>query len=169
MEQQCKTAEPGAERSTDPRAVGPMTPPRVALITGSGKRRVGWHVADALAARGYSLALHYRSSAAEAAESAAAFRQRGVTVSAFQADLTDEQAVRRLVEQVLARYGRIDVLVNAAAAWASKKLEDVTADDVRRHFEINTLGTFVCSQQVGLAMVKQPEGGAIITIGDWAT
>ena len=37
-----------------------MNPRPVALVTGSGKRRVGWHVADALAARGYALVLHYR-------------------------------------------------------------------------------------------------------------
>jgi pteridine reductase len=146
-----------------------MSPVPVALVTGSGKRRVGFHIADALAARGYALALHYRSSAAEAEESAALLRQRGVPVAAFQADLTDEGAVKPLMEQVLARFGRIDVLVNAAAAWQSKKLEDVTAADVRHYFETNTLATFLCSQHAGLAMVKQPEGGSIITIGDWAT
>ena len=44
----------------------------------------------------------------------------------------------------------------------------MTAGDVRRHLEANTLGTFVCSQQAGLAMVRQPEGGCIVTVGDWA-
>jgi pteridine reductase len=47
-------------------------------------------------------------------------------------------------------------------------LEEVTADDVRRHFEVNALGTFLCCRRAGLIMVKQPEGGAIVTIGDWA-
>src|SRR5262245_27382682 len=41
---------------------------KVALVTGSGKRRVGWHVANALASRGYALAIHYHHSAAEATE-----------------------------------------------------------------------------------------------------
>jgi pteridine reductase len=145
-----------------------MNPPRVALVTGSGKRRVGWHVADVLARRGYALALHYRTSAAEAAESVAAFEARGVAVAAFQADLSDEKAVRAMIEAVLGRFGRIDVLVNCAAVWKSKRLEDVTADDVRFHFETNTLGTFLCAQQAGLAMVRQPEGGCIINLGDWA-
>lgn len=145
-----------------------MNTQRVALVTGSGKRRVGWHVADALARRGYALALHYRSSAAEAAETVASFQERGDKVMAIQADLTDEKAVRRLVEQTLSQFGRIDVLVNCAAAWKSKRLEEVTAADVRFYFETNTLGTFLCSQQVGLAMVRQPEGGSIVTIGDWA-
>jgi pteridine reductase len=145
-----------------------MDTDRVALVTGSGKRRVGWYVAEALARRGYHLALHYRSSGAETAETVAAYEKQGRKVVAFQADLTDESAVRGLVDQTLAHFGRIDVLVNCAAAWIRKPLEDVTAADVRFHLEVNTVSTFLCSQQVGLAMVKQPEGGSIVTVGDWA-
>jgi pteridine reductase len=145
-----------------------MTTPRVALVTGSGKRRVGWYVADALAARGYALVIHYRSSAAEAAETIAYFQSKGVQAVALQADLTDESAVRSMMQEVLARFGRLDALVNCAAIWKSKRLEDISAADVRLHFETNTLGTFLCSQHAGLAMVKQPEGGCIINLGDWA-
>jgi pteridine reductase len=145
-----------------------MTKTRVALVTGSGKRRVGWHVAAALAQRGYSLALHYRTSAAEAQRSIDHFRELGVQVEAFLADLADEQAVRALVDRVLATFGSIDVLVNCAAVWQRKRLEDVTAEDVRHHFEVNALGTFLCCQHAGLAMVKQPEGGCIVNLGDWA-
>jgi pteridine reductase len=145
-----------------------MPKPRVALVTGSGKRRVGWHVAAALAQRGYALALHYRTSAQETQQSTEQFRELGVSVEAFLADLTEEQAVRTLVQRVLAAFGSIDVLVNCAAIWQSKRLEDVTADDMRRHFEVNALGTFLCCQHAGLAMVKQPEGGCIINLGDWA-
>ncbi len=141
---------------------------KVALVTGSGKRRIGWHVADALAGRGYALAIHYHSSAAEAAQSAAYFQGRGVEAIAVRADLTDEQAVRALVAAVLERFGRIDALVNCAGDWHRKPLEDVTAADVRHYFEINTLATFLCSQQAGLAMARQPEGGSIVTVGDWA-
>jgi pteridine reductase len=143
-------------------------PTKVALVTGSGKRRVGWHVASALAARGYSLVIHYRSSAQEGAEAVDHFRSQGVDAISVQADLTDEKAVHSLIDQSLKHFGRLDVLVNCAAAWRSKKLEDVTAADVRFYFETNTLGTFLCSQQAGLAMVRQPEGGCIITLGDWA-
>jgi pteridine reductase len=140
----------------------------VALITGSGSKRVGGAVADALSERGYSLAVHYRSSAAEAAERVAGYRARGLEAESFAADLTYEADVRSLVEQTLARFGQIDALVNCAAVWHSKPLEQVTAADVREHFEANTLSTFLCSQQVGLAMVGQPSGGSIVTLGDWA-
>jgi pteridine reductase len=146
-----------------------MKAKKSALVTGSGKRRVGSHVADALAERGYALAIHYRNSATEATAAVAAYQSRGVEAIAVQADLTDEKAVQALVAQTLAQFGRLDALVNCAADWKSKRLEDVTAADVRHYFEINTLGTFLCAQHAGLAMTKQKEGGAIITIGDWAT
>lgn len=145
-----------------------MSPPKVALVTGSGRQRVGWHVADALARRGYALAVHYRTSATEATATVAALRVHGGAADAFQADLTDETAVAALVGDVLVRFGRLDVLVNCAAAWQRKRLEEVTAADVRLHFEINALGTFLCCQHAGLAMVKQPEGGCIVNLGDWA-
>src|SRR4051812_34587754 len=134
---------------------------RVALVTGSGKRRVGWHVADALAGRGYALAIHFRSSAVEAAETVSALQNRGVEALGFQADLSDEAAVRSMVQQVQQRFGRLDVLVNCAAIWQRKRLEDVTAADVRLHFETNTLGSFLCCQHTGLLMAGQPEGGTI--------
>src|SRR6516225_4916460 len=93
----------------------------VALVTGSGKRRVGWHVAAALAARGYALVLHYRTSSAEAAESVAAFQAQGIPVLPHQADLADEAAVRGLFATALERFGRLDVLVNCAAIWRPRR------------------------------------------------
>jgi len=142
---------------------------RIALITGSGKRRIGSHIADALAERGYGLVIHYRTSADEADAAVARYRSRGIEAIALQADIAKEADVAALVQQSLQHFGRLDVLVNAAAVWQSKRLDDVTAADVRHNFESNTLGTFLCTQQVGLAMTKQADGGSIITIGDWAT
>jgi pteridine reductase len=142
--------------------------PRVALITGSGKRRIGAFLADALAARGYALAIHYRTSAEEARLAVAAYEQQGVEAIALQADLTDEAAVQELVAAVLARFGRIDVLANCVSIWSPKPFEQVTAADLRANFDANTLSTFLCSQQAGLAMVRQPEGGCIVNFGDWA-
>ena len=145
-----------------------MPPRRVALVTGSGKKRVGAVVADALARRGYAVAVHYRTSAADAEETATALRAHGVEAATFPADLADEIAVRGMVRGVLERFGRIDVLVNCAAIWKRIPLEQVTAADVREHFDSNAMGTFLCSQHAGLAMAAQPEGGLIVTVGDWA-
>jgi pteridine reductase len=146
-----------------------MSNDRVALVTGSGRRRLGWHIADALASRGYAVALQYRTSQAEAEEAVAQFEKRGVQAAALFADVTEETSVCHMVEQVLARFGRIDVLADCAATWRPKRLEEITGADVRGFLEANTLGTFLVCQHVGLAMVRQPAGGSIITFGDWAT
>src|SRR5262249_31376729 len=146
-----------------------MTEHKVALVTGSGKRRVGYHVAEALAARGYALVIHYRNSVIEATETAEQFaRAYGVPTHTARADLRVEAEVKGMIADVLAHLGRIDVLVNCAGIWNRKRLEDVTDDAVRDHFDTNTLGTFLCCQHAGLAMVGQPTGGCIVNLGDWA-
>jgi pteridine reductase len=146
-----------------------MSERKVALVTGSGKKRVGYHVAAALAARGYALVIHYNTSAADAAETADQFgRAHGVPIHTVRADLTDEPQVKAMVAETVSKFGRLDVLVNCAAIWNRKRLEDTTAADVRSHFEANTLGTFLTCRHAGLVMVRQPAGGCIVNLGDWA-
>ena len=140
----------------------------MALVTGAGKRRVGNAIAAALAAQGYAIAIHYRRSAEDARQTVAEIAGLGGTAVAFQADVADQSDVDRLFDEVLTVFGRLDVLVASAAIWEPKRLEQVTADDVRRHFEVNTLGTFLCCRRAGQIMAAQPEGGAIVTLGDWA-
>jgi len=142
---------------------------KVALITGSGKRRVGNAVAAALATRGYAIALHYNASAEEARQTVAQLTEQGVRAAAFQADVADEAQVDRLFDETLSHFGRLDVMVTAAAVWQRTPLEQLTAADVRRQFDVNTLGTLLCCRKAGLIMAGQPEGGVIVTIGDWAT
>jgi len=146
-----------------------MSPAKVALITGAGKKRVGFFIAEHLARRGFGLAIHYRTSAADAADTIAHLQhQFGVPAKRFQADLRYEVQVRAMIESVLGAFGRIDVLVNSAAIWEKKPLEEIKAEDVRLHFETNALSTFLCCQHAGLAMTQQTEGGCIINLGDWA-
>ncbi|HWC88398.1 MAG TPA: SDR family oxidoreductase [Pirellulales bacterium] len=142
---------------------------RVAFVTGSGAKRLGQYIAQALAARGYRLALHAHQNVEGARQTAAEFAAAGTDAIVLSGDLRDEDAVRAMVDQTWEHFGRIDALVNTAAVWQRKKLEDVRAADVRDHFDVNVLGSFLCSQQVGLRMVGQPQGGAIVNFGDWAT
>ena len=138
-----------------------MTQRKVALVTGSGKRRVGWHVADALAGRGYALVVHYRTSAAEAAETVGAFqrpRRRGRR-PAGRPDRRDAGPRADRAECWSTSAGST-CWSTAPPSGRASALEDVTAADVRAYFETNTLGTFLCCQQAGLAMV-QPAGGRL--------
>lgn len=138
------------------------------MVTGSGRRRVGNVVATALAQSGYSIALHYHSSGSAAAESLKELRDTGVDCEAFQADVAIETEVDRMFASVVERFGRLDVLVTTASIWETTSLEDVTADDLLRNFQVNTLGTFLCARRAGLIMADQEGGGSIVTIGDWA-
>jgi pteridine reductase len=142
---------------------------KVALITGSGRHRIGNVVAMALADRGYDIALHYNRSAQEAHETVAQLVKKGVQAAAFQADVAKEADVERLFDEAMKAFGRLDVLVTTAAIWQRRPLEETTAEDMRRHFDVNVLGTFLCCRRAGLIMAAQAEGGTIITIGDWAT
>jgi pteridine reductase len=125
-------------------------------------------IAHDLAKGGWDVAIHFRRSAQEAAETVAELRALGVAADAFQADVAIEADVDRLFAEVLARFGRLDVLVNTASKWAAQRLEEVTAEDVRQHFAVDALGTFLCARRGGLIMAGQPEGGAIVNFGDWA-
>ncbi len=142
----------------------------VALVTGSAAPRVGRVVAEQLAQSGCRIALHARSEASQyETQVAQPLRQAGVDVAVFEAELTDEAQVQRMVHQVTARFGRLDILVNSAAIWSPKPLEQVEAADLQRYFAVNTTACFVASKAAGLQMVQQPTGGCIINIGDWAT
>jgi len=141
---------------------------RWALVTGAGRQRVGFHVARALGRRGFSLALHYRTSAQEAAESAQILGQEGLETTVVQADLAEEDQVDRLLATLRHRCGRLDALVTCASTWNSIKLEQTTAADYLEAFRTNVLSTALIAQKAGLWMTNQPSGGCIVTLGDWA-
>ena len=112
----------------------------VALVTGSGAPRLGNAIVRSLASRGYSVAIHSHHSNDDAEQTAAELRDEGTNVLVVQADVGDETQVRELVDRIDSHFGRIDALVNCAAVWQPKELESVTAEDVRIHFDVNTLG-----------------------------
>jgi pteridine reductase len=146
-------------------AVDNQTP--VVLVTG-GARRVGAVIARQLAVAGYRLVVHANRSIDDAQRLTAEFTRQGRESIALAADLCDEDSLERMIGDAHSHFGRIDGLVNSAAIWVRKPLEETTAADVRRHFETNTLGTFLCCQHAGKLMVEQPTGGAIVNFGDWA-
>jgi pteridine reductase len=139
----------------------------VALVTGGG-RRVGAVIARQLAAAGYRLVIHANRSIDDARVLADELTALGPESIALAADLCDEHSIERMIGAAHDHFGRIDGLINSAAIWVRQRLEDITSADVRRHFETNTLATFLCCQHVGRLMVEQPAGGAMVNFGDWA-
>lgn len=142
----------------------------VALVTGSAAPRVGRAIAEQLAQSGCRIALHTRDHRDQYdREVAQPMRQSGIEVVVLQAELTDETQVQQMVDDAIKRFGRLDILVNSAAIWAPKPLEQVCAADLQHYFAVNATACFVASKAAGLQMVKQAAGGCIIHIGDWAT
>ncbi len=144
-------------------------PSPVAVVTGAGAARVGNCVVRHLAQVGYDVVVHANRSLDAAEATAAQLRQTGRQAIAVQAQLSDEQSVRDMLTRVIDHFGHVEALVNCAAIWEPRPLEEVTAADVRRHFDVNALGTFLGCQLFGLHMAAQPHGGSIVNVGDWAT
>lgn len=140
----------------------------VALVTGSGAKRVGNAIVRTLASRSYCVAVHANLSRADADATAAEIIAGGGEAAAFQADLTNEQEAIGLIDSVHAHFGRLDVLVNAAAIWRPVPLAQIRAEELQQNLAINTLATFLCARHAGLKMAAQNSGGAIINVGDWA-
>jgi len=139
----------------------------VAVVTG-GAKRVGLAIVEHLAGRGYRVVVHSNSSRDEAQAVAQRLAAAGSPAVAVAADLRDPASAPRMVAETLGAFGRVDALVNSAAIWRRKRLEEVTVDDLREHWEINAQAMFLACQHFGLAMAAQPSGGAIVNLGDWA-
>ena len=144
---------------------------KVAIVTGSGKRRIGWHVAEAARRPAATRSmLHYRSSATEVGR-----RGRGAPETRRRRHRSQGRSHRRTFGEESRRAGDDEVRPDRRPRQRGRALAAEAARRGHRRrrpphsFDTNLLSTFcVCSQQAGLAMVQQPEGGVIVNIGDWA-
>src|SRR6476661_5646076 len=89
----------------------------VALVTG-GAVRVGRAIVRELAARGYRVAIHANTSLDTAQQLVDELAQEGRAAAAFGADLRNEDAARTMIDRACRHFGRLDALVNNAAAWS---------------------------------------------------
>jgi NAD(P)-dependent dehydrogenase (short-subunit alcohol dehydrogenase family) len=133
-----------------------------ALVTG-GARRMGRGIALALAEAGADVALTYRSSQAEAAETARAIESLGLHALAIECDVRSEASVRAAVAAAVSSFGRLDILVNNAAVFASAPLDSLTLDQWDAVFETNARGPFLVAREA-LAHLRGAEG-RIVNIG----
>jgi NAD(P)-dependent dehydrogenase (short-subunit alcohol dehydrogenase family) len=115
----------------------PLAQKRLALVTG-GHRRLGGVIAAALARAGHSLAVHGSHDTRLDSHLALAFEEEATEWEGFVVDFSDPEAAEELVGTVAARFGRPpDILVNSAAIFGQDRLDDVTADDLMRHYAVN--------------------------------
>jgi 3-oxoacyl-[acyl-carrier protein] reductase len=136
---------------------------RVAIVTGAG-RNIGRAIALALAAGGAAVVVNARNNAAEADAVVREIERGGGRALACLADVADAAAVRAMVEAALARFGRIDILVNNAAIRDEKAFAAMTLADWRAVMAVILEGAFLCAQAC-LPALRQSGAGAIVNIG----
>jgi pteridine reductase len=125
---------------------------RCVLVTGAA-RRLGAAIARRLHAGGASVAVHYRSSAAEAAALVSSLNEiRAGSAAAFACELRDVEALPRLVEDVLARFGRLDVLVNNASSFYPTPVGTITPAQFADLVDTNLRAPLFLSQAAAPAL-----------------
>jgi 3-oxoacyl-[acyl-carrier protein] reductase len=134
---------------------------RVAIVTGAS-RGIGRGVADVLADAGAIVVAAARGSHAE--QTATAIVARGRQAIAMPLDVTDQASIQALVDGVLERFGRIDVLVNNAGIARDQLLLRMKREDWDAVLATNLTGAFLCTQAVVKTMVRQ-RTGRIVFIG----
>jgi 3-oxoacyl-[acyl-carrier protein] reductase len=140
---------------------------KVAIVTGS-VRRIGRATALALAREGAAVVITARSSRPEAERVAAEVEAAGARALVHLADVTDEAAVKGLVEQTLARFGRVDILVNNAANRGEVPFLEMTFAQWRAITSVILDGAFLCARAVVPHMLQQ-KFGRIVNIGGVST
>jgi NAD(P)-dependent dehydrogenase (short-subunit alcohol dehydrogenase family) len=136
---------------------------QVAIITGAG-RNIGEDTAKLFAAEGAKVAV--ADSHKGRADKVAGDIVRGNGEAAgFIADVSSEPEVAKLVDDVVAKWGRIDVLVNNAAISDNKHMLDISKEDWDRVMAVTLTGPFLMSQKVARQMIAQGSGGKIVNVG----
>jgi len=127
-----------------------------ALVTG-GARRIGRAIALSLAQAGADVAITYRTSSAEAAQTVRDIETLGRHALAVKCDVRSEASVRDAVAATIDRFGRLDVVVNNAAVFQTVPLDRITLEEWDAVFETNTRGPFLVAREA-LSALRAVQG-----------
>jgi NAD(P)-dependent dehydrogenase (short-subunit alcohol dehydrogenase family) len=135
---------------------------KVVIVTG-GTRGIGADVARGFAEEGARVAICARTQADLDARSSEIARSTGATVIGVSVDLSRRGEPERLVEQVVSRFGRLDVLVNSAGVAPGGNIEELTDDDWERGIQLKLLGLVRCTR-AAIPVMRRQGGGRIVNV-----
>ena len=135
---------------------------KIALVTGASKG-IGASIAKHLAAAGATVIVNYSASQAGAEKIVADIVAAGGKATPIQGDFSKPEEITRTFAAIKQQYGKLDILVNNAGVYAFGPLDEVTADEFHREFNLNVLGLLLSTKEA--ARLIGPEGGSIINIG----
>lgn len=128
-------------------------------VTG-GARGIGYSVVQGLAEAGAAVALTYTSSSSAPGTAADLATQTGCKIAAYKCDVKDADAVEATTQQVLADFGRLDIVVANAGVTLEKDALDISPAEFRSVLDVNLDGAFYTAQAAGKAFRKQRETAA---------
>ena len=131
----------------------------VVLVTGAS-RGIGFETALRYAKEGYDVVINYNNSMREALVLESKVKSYGVNALLVKCDISNEEEVIDMIDQVKKEFGKIDVLVNNAGIAIDTTFEDKTVDNFRRTLDVNLIGTFLVSKYASKIM----DEGVIINI-----
>ncbi len=139
---------------------------RFALVTGAGKG-LGLAIAEGLALEGAHVAVHYRSSEEGARHTAERIRELGRESVTVQADIANANDVARMAEEVMAAFGRVDVLVNNVGDMAAHQMSwrELTPEAIDHTLALDVKGTLLMTHEFGRRMLDDQQYGVIVNIG----
>ncbi len=140
---------------------------KTVLITGAS-RGIGRAAARKFAKAGYTVAVNYYSSSDEALSLCEEIKSFGGTAKAFQADVSDEKQVEKMLKEIETDFGGIDILVNNAGIALKQGLfTDFSEQDVKRIFDTDIFGMMNCTRKVIPYMVKKKWGRIVNVSSVW--
>ena len=139
---------------------------RTALVTG-GSRGIGAAIVRALAGAGAAVAINYRERAAEADALVQSITGAGGRAMAIATDVSQTDAVTRMVEQAASELGPIDILVNNAGIAITRGVDDLTEEDFDKTIAVNLKSVFLVTQAV-LPAMRAKKWGRIVNISSGA-
>jgi hypothetical protein len=137
----------------------------VALVTG-GARRIGRTIGLHLAAQGWDVAVHFHGSSADADSAVAQARSAGAQAHALQADLRDATAAEALVGAAVARFGRLDAVVNNASAFEYDDVAAFGPERLSRHMAVNATAPVVLARALHAHLAARGAEGCVVNLLD---
>lgn len=133
----------------------------VALVTG-GNRGIGKSCIEEFAKAGLNVVINYCHHKEEAINLANTIKETyNVEAIAIQCDVSKEEEVEKMVNEILDKFGGIDILVNNAGVSRDSLLLDKNMKEFRRILDVNLIGTYLCSREVGKVMLNNKKGKII--------
>lgn len=139
---------------------------KIVLITGASGE-IGGAIARAFANAGYSLALHYNKGKESAEKLRDLLAQNGAEAFLIQGDLKENGAAKKIIDECIAHFGKIDVLVNNAAVSLVKPFLDTSDSEGEQLIKTNLTAAIECAKYAAADMLKRKSGSIINISSVW--